>query len=180
MDGTQKKEGRYFFAYLAAALAVTVGSAFAATRLFPAVSVCDPLAGCASAWDAALASGRALLPTLAAFVAVYVFAFSPFSIPASLSALCLYGAFEGTAVIAAAQKVAGVPEAAVAAALALPAVCLSVFAAKACALSPAARTVRFSGFEGRREAASLSLSFFTLSGAAALFLAVGAMILHFG
>ena len=196
-ESAGKTSRRRSFAYLSAALAVTAAAALAAKRLFPAPTVRDALADCASAWDAAMSLGKLLFPCVSAFLASFLLAFSPFAMPASLGALALYGAWAGysffaltggaalsgvgTASLAgggaAATGAAAICAAAMCAASAL---CLAIFTARACSLSPAARTLRFSSFDGRREAARLTLSFFTLSGAAAVLLVLAALILHFG
>ena len=178
-DAMREASRHTYYAYLTAALAVTVTSAIAARRLFPAAAVRDALAGAATTWDAALSVGALLLSTICAFLAVYVLAFSPFAIPASVGTLALYGAWAGYSFFA----LAGNGSAACVASAALCAASAAVlgrFAARACFLSPAARRVRFSAFCGRREALRLTLSFFTHSGAAAVLLVCAALILHFG
>lgn len=171
-------------AYLAAALSVTLGSALAARRLFAPGTLFDPFADCTAWAQWTAAAGRLVCPTLCAFLAVYAAAFSPFAIPASFGALAVSGAICGVsffALIDGARSAADAfPCSAAAIPYALSALMLPVFAARACALSPSARSVRFSSFDGRREAAALTLSFFTLSGAAALFCVSSALILRFG
>ena len=168
-----------YYAYLAAALAVTVTAALAARRIFPATAVRDALASSETAWDAATGLGRLFLPALGAFIATFLLAFSPFAIPAALGTLALYGAWAGYSFFAL-ICVGDARSFAAAALCALSAMILALFAARACALSPAARTMRFSAFDGRREAARLTLSFFTHSGAAAAALFAAALIYHMG
>ena len=170
-------------AYLAAALAVTVGAALASRRLFAPGTLFDPFADCTAWAQWALAAGRLVFPTLCAFFAVYAASFSPLAIPVSLGALAVCGAASGVsffALVDGARSAFAAPACVAAAPYALSSLMLPVFAARACELSPAARSLRFSSFDGRREAASLTLSFFTLSGAAALLCTASALILRFG
>ena len=183
LRGTERS-GYIHIAYLAAALAVTVGAALASRRLFAPGTLSDPFALCSTWAEWAVAAERLLCPALCAFLAVYAAAFSPFAIPVSLGALAASGAVSGISFFALADgaRSGSIPTACVFAAVlyALSALALPVFAARACELSPAARSLRFSSFCGRREAAALTLSFFTLSGAAALLCVASALILRFG
>lgn len=179
MEETKKTDNRLRILYFILLAGAAAGAAFAANRLLPGAAKTDPFDGVAGLYGAALAAGRLFLPSACAFLAVYLFAHSPFAIPVSVGVLAGYGAISGVSFFAALSS-PGNSGTAAAIALALSALCLVLFGVRCCELSPEVRRLRFSGFDGRREAARLALSFFTHSGAAALFLAAAALIIHFG
>jgi hypothetical protein len=174
----ERRSEKAFFAYLAAFFAVALSAALFARSAFDGAVPADVF-DVGSAYDAALSAGRLFFAPLLLFFAAFVFAFSPFSLPVSLCSLALYS-YKAGARFFALFSAGGARNVCAACCMALSAFVFVFFAARSCALSPQARTVCFSSSSGRREAASLTLSFFTLSGAAALFIAACALILHFG
>ena len=171
---------RAFFVWLAVGAAVILSALAAGRRAFGAAALCDPFYGCGGAWDAVCAAGRLLLPSLAAFLAVFLFAFSPLSISVSLLALAARGLRLGAAVNALVSRPADAKTVAAFIAYALGAAVFCAFCAYCSALSPGARQVSFSSAEGRREAAAILLSFPLASGAASIMTLLCALILHFG
>lgn len=170
---------RAFFVYLAVYALFAASTAFLAGRLIAPSAARDVFASVGGAYDAAKTAGKLLLPTLSAFLLTYLFAFSPFAIPSSLAAIALHSVYATASFSALICQGTSAKNMTAAVFLSLCALFHATFAARCCELSPAARAVRFSSFEGRREAAAITRSFFTLSGAAAIFHTACALILHF-
>lgn len=179
MNETLKKpiDRRALACYIALLLAPACAAGLAAWYFAPAAALGDPFSAAVSTWDLILAAAHLLLPILCEFLAVFVFAFSPLTLFVSLCALCERAVRVSLAIRALPSFGAG--HTAAVCAYAIGALLLALFCAAAAVLSPKLRTIRFSSFEGRREALCLSVWFFTLSGAASLFMLGAGALLHF-
>lgn len=142
-----------------------------------ALTLGDPFASVASPWELTLASARLLLPILCEFLAIFIFSFSPLSIPVSLCVLCERAV--RVSMMLRSSGLTGSKGTAAVCVYALGAVLLALFCAAGAVLSPKLRKVNFSSFDGRREALYISVCFFTLSGAASIATLGAGAILHF-
>ena len=171
-----KRRAAFYSVFAIGALAA---AAYGGWTRFPAASLKDVFSGSDSPYDAILCAGGVLLPILFEFLAVYVFASSPFCMTACLGALFARGMRFGAAAraIYASGSFKALDRAAVIM-WALGALALALFCAGSFALSPELRRITFSSFDGRRAASAHTLRFLTLSGAAALMTLAPAIIIH--
>lgn len=169
--------GRRLICFFALMLVTACAAGVASWYLFePEMTLGDPFASAASPWELTLASARLLLPLLCEFLAIFIFAFSPLSIPVSMCVLCERAV--RVSMMLRAPSSSDVKNTAAVCVYILSAVLLALFCAAGASLSPRLRTVSFSSFNGRREALYISVCFFTLSGAASLMTLGAGAILH--
>lgn len=168
---------RALVCYLVLFPAFALAAGFAAWKYAPSGVPGDPFGAVTSPWELTLAAAKLFFPILCEFLAVFVFAFSPFTVFVSLCAVCRRAVRIGMMLRPTGE--AGPEYIAAVCFCTAAAVSLVSFCAVSAVLSPRLRTVRFSSFDGRREALCLSVCFFTLSGAASLLMTGAGAILHF-